>query len=197
MRGVSLPTRATDWRLMARTARLVLSLPAYGALAVVTAIAALSTFVLTQNPGFVSAVVLFGSADAVTRLQALLGLYPLFGSAYSIPVAAVLLLVSVLVGVNLAMVAYHIREHDLGAREGAGSAAGVLLGIVGAGCAACGSAVLAGVLTLVGAGGLLTLLPFHGLEFALLALVAVLLSTYWLAMGMRGGEIAGCPVDIP
>lgn len=196
MPGLSLPTRRADWRLMARTARLVLSLPAYAALAVLAAVAALSTFVLSQNPQFVSAVVVFGSADPWTRFRALLGLYPLFGSAYSVPTAAVLLLTAALVGVNIALVGYHLREHDLGAREGAGSAAGVVLGVLGAGCAACGSAILAGVLTLVGLGGVLTALPLHGLEFALLALGAVVLSIYWIADGMRGGEVAGCPVDV-
>lgn len=196
MAGLSLPTRRRDWRLMARTARLVLSLPTYAVVATVAALAALSVFVLSQNPGFVSAVVVFGSADLLTRFRALLGLYPLFGSAYSVPTAAVLLLTAGLVGVNIAMVTYHLREHELGAREGAGSAAGVFLGVLGAGCAACGSAILAGVLTLVGLGGVLTLLPLDGLEFALLALGAVLLSIYWLAEGMRGGEIAGCPVEV-
>lgn len=193
----SLPTRRGDWRLMARTIRLVLSLPAYAVLAVVGAVAALSTFVLSQNPQFVSAVVVYGNSDPLTRFQALLGLYPGFGSAYSVPVALVLVSVSVLVGINVAMLVYHVREHELGAREGTGSAAGVALGIVGAGCAACGSAILGGVLTLVGAGAALTLLPLHGLEFALLALVAVLLSLFWIAQGMRGGQVAGCPVEIP
>ncbi|MEF8800795.1 MAG: hypothetical protein V5A38_13725 [Halolamina sp.] len=192
----SLPTRRGDWRLIARTVRLVLSLPAYAVLAFVAATTALSTFVLSQNPQFVSAVVINGSADPVSRLRALLGLYPGFGSAYSVPVAVVLLSISVLVGVNIAMLVYHVRTHDLGAREGTGSAAGVALGIVGAGCAACGSAILGGVLTLVGAGAALTLLPLHGLEFALLAFVAVLLSLFWIAQGMRGGEVAGCPVEI-
>lgn len=192
----SLPTRRGDWRLIARTVRLVLSLPAYAVLAFVAAMTALSTFVLSQNPQFVSAVVINGSADPVSRLRALLGLYPGFGSAYSVPVAVVLLSISVLVGVNIAMLVYHVRTHDLGAREGTGSAAGVALGIVGAGCAACGSAILGGLLTLVGAGAALTLLPLHGLEFALLAFVAVLLSLFWIAQGMRGGEVAGCPVEI-
>jgi hypothetical protein len=181
---------------MGRTARLVLSLPVYAALGVLASVAALSTFVLSQNPNFVLAVVIRGSADATTRFRALLGLYPGFGSAYSIPVGAVLVLIALLVGVNIAMVVYHFREHELGAREGTSSLAGVLFGIVGAGCAACGTAIIAGILTLVGLGGVLTLLPLDGLEFALLALVAVLLSIYWLAEGMRGGEIAGCPVDI-
>jgi hypothetical protein len=70
------------------------------------------------------------------------------------------------------------------------------LGVLGAGCAACGSAFLAGILTVFGAGAILTLLPLHGLEFALLALVAVVFSVFWIAEGMRGGEVAGCPVDI-
>jgi len=71
----------------------------------------------------------------------------------------------------------------------------VILGALGAGCAACGSAVLAGVLSLVGASGLALLLPLDGVEFAALASVALVLSMYWLADGMRGGSIDGCPVD--
>lgn len=63
-----------------------------------------------------------------------------------------------------------------------------------AGCAACGSAVLAGLLSLFGVAGAGTLLPLDGLEFSLLALVALVLSIYWVAEGMRGGEIRGCPV---
>lgn len=107
-----------------------------------------------------------------------------------------LLTISLLVGINIGMLVYHVREHELGASEGTGSAAGVALGILGAGCAACGSAILGGVLTLAGAGAVLTLLPLHGLEFTLLAFLAVLLSLFWIAQGMRGGEVAGCPVDI-
>jgi hypothetical protein len=71
-----------------------------------------------------------------------------------------------------------------------------VLGTLGAGCAACGSAVLAGLLSLVGGSGLLLLLPLDGLEFALGSGVVLLLSVFWLADGMRGGEINGCPVDV-
>jgi hypothetical protein len=35
-----------------------------------------------------------------------------------------------------------------------------------------------------------------GLEFTLVAPVTLLLSTYWLADGMRGGVVNGCPVDL-
>ncbi|EMA52000.1 hypothetical protein C448_00255 [Halococcus morrhuae DSM 1307] len=56
--------------------------------------------------------------------------------------------------------------------------------------------MLAGVLSLFGVTASLTVLPFEGLEFAALALVALVLSLFWLARGMRGGEINGCPVAI-
>jgi hypothetical protein len=108
----------------------------------------------------------------------------------------VLVLVAALTGVDVALVAYHVREHRVTLGEGGTSAVGLLLGTIGAGCAACGSAVLAGLLSLVGAAGLLTMLPLDGLEFSLLALVALLLSIHWLADGMRGGEIRGCPVEV-
>ncbi|MFB6157250.1 MAG: hypothetical protein ABEJ34_05350 [Haloferacaceae archaeon] len=194
--SVRLPTRSEDWRLMARTARLVLALPPYAAVGALAAAVALTGFVVSQNLALVSDVVVGGSLPVADRLAVLLGFYPLLGPTFGPLQSAVLLLVAGLTGVDVALVAYHLREHRVSLREGGGSAVGVLLGTLGAGCAACGSAVLAGLLSLVGATGLLTLLPLDGLEFALLAVVALLLSVHWLADGMRGGEIDGCPVDV-
>lgn len=68
--------------------------------------------------------------------------------------------------------------------------------VLGAGCAACGPAVLVGLLSLVGADGALTQLPFEGLKLTALAAVALVLSIFWIAEGMRGGSIRGCPVDV-
>ncbi len=190
--GVRLPTRVRDWRLMGRTARLVLGAPGYAALAVVAGGAATTLFVLSQNLPLVGDVLVGGTLPLGARLRVFLGLF----RSFALHTFAVLALVGVLTGVDVAMVAYHLREHRVTLAEGGGSVVGVVLGTLGAGCAACGSAVLAGVLGLLGAGGLLTLLPLDGLEFALLALVALVLSIHWLADGMRGGEVRGCPVEL-
>jgi hypothetical protein len=194
--GVRLPTTGSDVRLVARTARLVLSLPAYAAFATLAAVVTLSAFVLSQNLTLVADVVVGGALPLAARLRVLVELYPFVGTSYSLLSGGALVVVSALTGVNLAMVAYHVREHGLSPSGSGGSLAGVLLGTLGAGCAACGSAVLAGVLSLVGASGLALLLPLDGVEFALLASVALVLSMYWLAEGMRGGRIGGCPVDL-
>ena len=195
--GLRLPTRTDDWRLMGRTARLVLGLPAYAALALTTATLVLSGFVVAQNLALAE-FALVGPLKLSDRLTILLGLFPFLGTNYG-PVAEVLLVaVAALTGVDVAMVGYHLREHGVGvsAEKSASSASavGLVLGAVGAGCAACGSAVLAGILSLFGVAGASTFLPLDGVEFSLLALVVLLLSIFWVADGMRGGEIRGCPL---
>jgi hypothetical protein len=189
--SVRLPTRGTDWRLMGRTARLVLGVPTYAVVAVVTGAVALAGFVFSTNLALVGDV-------AAGRIPAsvLPELFPFVGTSYDPLTGTVVVLVAALVGVDLALVAYHVREHRLAAEGSAGgSLLGVLLGTLGAGCAACGSAVLAGLLSLFGVAGAVTLLPLDGLEFALLALVTLVLSIHWLADGMRGGDVRGCPIE--
>jgi len=194
--SVRLPTRRSDWRLMGRTIRLVLGIPAYAAFAFLAGIIGLSVFVLTQNLTLVGDVIVGGSLPLSNRVAVLIGLYPFLGTSFSIVTGLALLLVAALLGVDLAMVAYHVREHGLSLESGGGSAIGALLGTLGAGCAACGPALLVGLLSLVGAAGALTLLPFEGLELTGLAALALVLSIFWIADGMRGGMIRGCPVDL-
>lgn len=195
-RGISLPTSSDDWRLMARTARLVLTAPGYAALAVVAAAAALTSFVVSLQLTAVMDLVIGGPLPLEARLTILAELYPFVGTSFE-PLQGVLLyVVAVLTGVDVAMAIYHFREHGVSLREGSTSVAGVVLGTLGAGCAACGSAVLVGLLSLFGVSGSLLFLPLEGLEFALLALIVLTLSIYWLADGMRGGRINGCPVDL-
>ena len=194
-RSIRLPTRGRDWRLMARTARLVVTMPLYATVAAVAAAAGLTLFVLSQNLPLVS-FLLSGSLGLESRLVILSQQYPFIGTNYDAIQGVLLLVTAGLIGVNTAILVYHLREHALSAARGTTSVAGVVLGTLGAGCAACGSAVLAGVLSLFGATASLAFLPFDGLEFALIALLALVLSVFWLARGMRGGEINGCPVDL-
>jgi hypothetical protein len=193
--SLRLPTQRSDWRLMGRTARLVMTVPIYAAIALLAAVIALTAFIFSLNVPLVLDLVVGGSLPLLSRLSILAELYPFVGTSFG-PLQGILLLaVAGLTGVDIAMATYHFREHGLELRQGWAGAAGVLLGTLGAGCAACGSAVLLGLLSLVGVSTLLLFLPLDGLEFALGALVVLTLSIYWLADGMQGGEINGCPVD--
>ncbi len=190
-----LPTSAADWRLMGRTARLVLTIPRYAALGLLSAVVGLTTFVASLNLPLVNQLVVGGPLPLEARLEILWYLYPFVGSAYDPLQGGLLVGVAALMGVDVAMVVYHAVEHDLSVREGGAGLVGAVLGTLGAGCAACGSAVLLGLASLLGVSVSATVLPLDGLEFALLALVVILLSIYWIADGMRGGIVRGCPID--
>jgi hypothetical protein len=153
-------------------------------------------FGYSQNVDLVT-FALSGALPLDDALTILIGLFPLVGDSFTLLQAVGLVGVALLSGGDVALVTYHVREHGLSVAETGGGAVGVFLGLLGAGCAACGSAILLGVLSLFGAAGLVTLLPFEGFEFVGLAVVALVLSMYWLAEGMRGGEIRGCPIDPP
>jgi hypothetical protein len=180
---------------MGRTARLVVTIPFYAAVALVGGLVALTLFVVSLNVTLVVDTLSLPISTAA-KAEILISLYPFVGSAYTIVQGGLLAVVALALGVNVAMLAYHFREHGLSLQQSGGSVAAAVLGALGAGCAACGSAILLGLLSLLGISTSLLWLPLDGLEFALLALVVVLLSTYWLADGMRGGEIQGCPVEL-
>jgi hypothetical protein len=194
-RQLRLPTRRRDWRLVGRTVRLVLGIPTYAGVAVVGSLFALTTFAAVQNPDLV-VFALTGSLPPADRLTILVELYPFVGTSYSPVSGALLLFVSALVGVDLSMLAYHVREHGLRPEEGAAGTLGAVLGAFGAGCGACGAVLVTGLLSLLGAAGALALLPLEGTELTLAAMAVLVLSVYWLAEGLRGGEIRGCPVDL-
>jgi len=169
--------------------------PAYAVLAVVAAAASLTLFVVSLNVPLVSNVVVGGGLPLDNRLRVLAELYPFVGTSFGPLQGGLLAVVAALSGVDVAMATYHLREHGVSLETGSGLA-GVVLGTLGAGCAACGSAVLLGLLSLFGVTSSLLFLPLDGLEFALAALVVLTLSIHWLADGMRGGEVAGCPVEL-
>jgi hypothetical protein len=194
-RQLRLPTRRRDWRLLGRTVWLVLGIPTYAGVTVVGALLGLTAFAAAQNPDLVG-FALTGGLPLADRLTIVVELYPFVGTSYGPVAGALLLVVSALVGVDLAMLAYHFREHGLRAEEGAAGTLGAVLGALGAGCGACGAVLVTGLLSLVGASGALALLPLEGTEITLLALVVLVLSVYRLAEGLRGGEIRGCPVDL-
>jgi hypothetical protein len=189
------PTSADDWRLLGRTVHEVLSRPLYAAVAVVAAVVTLTVFVVSQNQRVILDIVVFGSGIPLAeRVRFLSDLYPFLGPAYGRIHGGLLILVAVLLGVNVTLVGYHIAELGIIARDGVVGGMAFVLGTVGAGCAACGSAVLVGVLSLFGVTGALTVLPFEGLEFLGLALVAIGLSIFQLAEGIASDD--ACPVDI-
>jgi len=91
------------------------------------------------------------------------------------PIDIVLLvIIAILIGLNIQLISLKIKnitkQKNLRLTYGAG-----LLSIVGTGCATCGFSVL----SVIGLGGVVTLLPFGGIELSYLTIVILTLSLWY------------------
>jgi hypothetical protein len=118
-----------------------------------------------------------GSQDAFLLAKGLL-----FSASTSFGVLSLIFifLISFLFAVNLSLLIYYISLQTKRASktELGKSTFGLVLGIIGVGCASCGSLLLLSFLSLVGAGGILSILPLHGQEFGLIGIAILLYSNY-------------------
>lgn len=80
-------------------------------------------------------------------------------------------------GLNAALVFHYMRDQVRVNHAAGASVAGILIGLLGVGCAACGSVLLTSLLGI----GAVAALPFGGQEFAWLGLVVIAASTFVIA----------------
>lgn len=103
--------------------------------------------------------------------------------------ASLALGVIVLSGVNIAMLVFYlVRKVQSDHTAGAGLA-GTLVGLLGVGCAACGSVILTSLFGLGAASGFLGLLPFNGIEFGILGIAALIASIAFLAQKIQNPDM--------
>lgn len=185
-----LPRRPRDWRLVATVLRRVLATPRYAGVALGAGAAVLVAMAVARNLELVVRVVVLGPLPVANRVRVLLELLPFVGTAYEPWAGLAAVALAGLVGVNLAMLAYHLVEHGATLAASAGGsmgATGGVLGGLGAGCAVCGTSLLAGLASLVGGTGGALLESVGGPVLTLLAFALVVLSIGWIAEGMHGG----------
>lgn len=176
--GDYVPTASEEWRRFGRTTVRIVGRPTSLLVAVLAASAALTAFVASQNLNLFLTVVVFGEAAVPARLSFLLDLYPIVGPKYGAVRGSLLVLTAGLVGANVAMATHRVRELGLVAREGWVGAGSVLVGALGAGCAACGSVAAGALLSTLGVTASVAVLPLAGIEFLLLAVVGLAASLY-------------------
>ncbi len=90
--------------------------------------------------------------------------------------ASITAVVIALSGVNIAMLAYYLQWRITNERKAGIGTIGTLIGLMGVGCAACGSVVLSSIFGLSVAAGFLGFLPFGGIELGVLGAVVLLVS---------------------
>ena len=110
--------------------------------------------------------------------------FTLLSASYTIAIA-------LLFGVNLAMTIYFLRRKISEVRQSgvATGFIGLASGVLGMGCAACGSLLLTSGLSLIGASGILAFLPLAGGEFGILGVILLVVSIYLIAKQIQNPAV--------
>lgn len=168
--------------------------PAYIALASALAIVAFLLAVWLPNLGLIGEVFSGSGAPLATKLGIALSLLGGIGTNFSLLSARYTIAIAVLFGVSTAMIVYLLKQKRVAAagQNIAIGSGGVASGVLGIGCAACGSLILGGALPTLGAAGALAVLPLNGEEFGILSVALLFVSL--LLVSRQIAEPGACPL---
>jgi len=105
-----------------------------------------------------------------------------------------ILIVAVLTGINIALLVYYFRRRTQFFRGSSIGFVGIISGILGVGCGACGSVILSSIIGLSASWTLIGVLPLHGAEFSMLAVVLLAYSILSLSRKLSPERIITCDV---
>jgi len=167
--------------------------PIYVILALLTSVAVFVFAVWLPNIRLIATIL--GSSDAsfTQKLEIPISLLGSISTNFSLFSASYTIAIAMLFGVNLSMIMYFLRRRITEVQQ-SGIAAGFLgiaSGAFGVGCAACGSFILTSGLMLVGAGGVLSLLPLAGGEFGILGVILLAISIRLIAKQIQNPAVCG------
>jgi len=172
----------------------VFSRPSYIVLAGVLAILAFLLAVWFPNLGLIAQVFSGSDAPLAAALGIALSLLGGIGTNFSLLSAGYTIAIAVLFGLTTAMIAYLVKQRRIAAagRNIAVSSGAVVTGVLGIGCAACGSLLLGVVLPSLGAAGALAALPLNGEEFGILSVALLFVSLLLISKSIA--EPVACPL---
>ena len=168
----------------------------YLALGIITALIVFTLAVWLPNFRIIIQVVTSSTANFTDKWNILAGLFGSIKTNFTLISASYTIAIAVLFGINVAMIVYYMRRNkDMSNKAGVTGAGfgGIVSGFFGIGCAACGTLVLGPLLALIGAGGLMALLPFGGQEFGFLSVGLLGFSVFLIAKKID--TTAVCKVD--
>lgn len=172
----------------------VFAYPSYIALAGVLAVLAILLAVWFPNFGLIGEVFLDSNVPLAAKLGFALSLLGGIVTNFSLFSAGYTIVIAVLFGLTAAMIAYLVKQRRLAAAGqniaiGSGAMAS---GVLGIGCAACGSLIAGVILPSLGAAGALAALPLNGEEFGILSVALLFVSLLLISKDIAEPNI--CPL---
>ncbi len=156
--------------------------PGYVILALVVSALVFVLAVWLPNIRLVAGIVSSPDVPFVSKVQLPLSLLGSIGTNFTPLSATYTIVIAILFGMYIAMITYFLKRRikEVGQGGVATGFLGITSGVLGVGCAACGSFLLTS-LSLVGASSVLTFLPLGGSEFGIIGAVLLALAIYMTA----------------
>lgn len=179
---------------MLNTLKQVFSNIRYDVIAVGVASVVFTLAVWLPNTRLILDILASTSISASGKFQFLLSLYGSIATNFTAVSATYTILIAILFGVNIALITYYIKKRrGLEKNTTALSVGGIISGVFGIGCAACGTFLLTSFLALFGATSVLAFLPFGGEEFGFIGVGLLAYSVYVITNKISEGVV--CPVE--
>jgi len=138
--------------------------------------------IITNKSGFINFTIKSDVFNFFTKLKLITSsLFSIETNFTSFLSFWVIILVAGIAGINIAMLVYLLRRQAKATKEAGASFFGIIAGMVGIGCAACGSVILTSLFGLGFTASLISFLPLDGAEFMILAMLALLFSVYFVS----------------
>lgn len=154
--------------------------PVYASVTVITAGVVLVFSIWLPNLGLIWDTIT-SSASLGDKLTFLWNSLGAIGTNFSALSATLTVLVSVLLGMNVSLTVAYFKKRIAFQKSSGMGVAGMLAGLIGVGCASCGSVVLSLFIGVGGTAALTGFLPLAGQEFSILAIAILLGSFYYTA----------------
>lgn len=160
----------------------VFSRPAYVALASIASVIVLLFALWFPNLGLIASVVASPDATLVEKIKLPITLLGSIATNFSFLSASYTVAVSLLFGIYAALMVYFLRRRIEATSGGAVTGVlGLTSGVIGIGCAACGSIAASTILSFIGVSGVVALLPLGGSEFGIIGIILFLVAIRTLA----------------
>jgi len=140
----------------------------------------------------ITAIIYFGAYYLIITyfLESFSLLFTTYVKSYAYPAFGLNILVALLLGVNISLLVYRLKEYTANKKSSAMSGIGIFAAALANGCPGCFAGLFPLVLSIFGISATLSVLPFNGLELQALSAVLLGASIFFLT-----GETKNvCPI---
>ncbi len=161
--------------------------PVYVLLALVLSAAMFAFAVWLPNIRLITNIVTSADVSFASKVELPLSLLGSIATNFTLLSASYTIMIAILFGMYISTLMYFLKHRikEVGQSGVTTGFLGIMSGVLGVGCAACGSFLLTSILSLVGVSGALALLPLGGSEFGIIGVLLLGTAVYMTAKQIR------------